>query len=355
MGVVDGDPKASPCISSNRHRGYGSGGGSGRETAPPPVLKTADEHGSPSAVPVNPNSRLVRAARPHSRGRVMERSFVGIDVAKDRLDVHVRSSVTLAVRPGIGRSVRQPARDRARLLQGPPATLLTAFPGGHPPTPGSSSSRRAGEDGCRASERPPIAATLRGPFRFGPVTQALTRKADILPPGYGPTRSTNSGIWPHLYICVKRRHIADPNRTGACSSSFEAASRRARVEDCPLPIRPAKTSIRPIALKRSAVDRGQFSRAVRLSVTPPALVPESVGLDESPSAMLHAIQPLAVIAGSIDPGLGPSPDYPIATEFALVAVAVGPAQEAVAVLLAFPKRACVSVVSIRRRLRGISG
>ena len=81
-----------PCISSNSPRCYGSGGGSGRETVNPLVLKTAVELGSPPAVPANPHSRLVRHARPHLQGRVMERISVGIDVAKDRLDVHVRPS-----------------------------------------------------------------------------------------------------------------------------------------------------------------------------------------------------------------------------------------------------------------------
>ena len=56
------------------------------------VFKTVDEPGAPLVVPVNPNSRSVRTVRPHSQGRVMEQSFVGIDVAKDRLDVHVRPS-----------------------------------------------------------------------------------------------------------------------------------------------------------------------------------------------------------------------------------------------------------------------
>ncbi len=44
----------------------------------------------------NPNSRLGRKPSPHSQGRVMEHpaspSFVGIDVSKVRLDVHVRPS-----------------------------------------------------------------------------------------------------------------------------------------------------------------------------------------------------------------------------------------------------------------------
>lgn len=55
-------------------------------------LKAAGERGAPSAVPANPDSRLDRIASPHLQGRVMEQICVGIDVAKDRLDVHVRPS-----------------------------------------------------------------------------------------------------------------------------------------------------------------------------------------------------------------------------------------------------------------------
>lgn len=53
---------------------------------------------------MNPNSRLVRKARPHLQGRVMEQTFIGIDVAKDRLDVYVRpsQSVFAVARDGKG-------------------------------------------------------------------------------------------------------------------------------------------------------------------------------------------------------------------------------------------------------------
>jgi len=54
------------------------------------VVRTVAERGSPFVVPVIPNSRLVRSARPHLQEWGMERMYVGIDVAKDRLDVHVR-------------------------------------------------------------------------------------------------------------------------------------------------------------------------------------------------------------------------------------------------------------------------
>jgi len=47
------------------------------------------EHGNPSVVPLNPDSRLGRLASPFLQGRdVMER-YVGIDVSKAALDVHV--------------------------------------------------------------------------------------------------------------------------------------------------------------------------------------------------------------------------------------------------------------------------
>src|SRR5438552_2275787 len=54
-------------------------------------IETVSERGAPSIRSTeNPNSRLGLTS-PHSQGRVMERSlFVGIDVAKDFLDVHVR-------------------------------------------------------------------------------------------------------------------------------------------------------------------------------------------------------------------------------------------------------------------------
>jgi transposase len=65
---------------------------------PPRVSKPEQKQGAPSTGSVeNPNSRLGHKPSPHSQGRVMERhpaspSFVGIDVSKDRLDVHVRPS-----------------------------------------------------------------------------------------------------------------------------------------------------------------------------------------------------------------------------------------------------------------------
>ncbi len=151
----------SPCISSNCHRGYVSGGGSGRETGFPLVLETVDERGSPSAVPGNPNSRLVRPARPHLQGRDMERMFVGIDVAEDRLAAlqrelsdlgtlsRRRSAALVGVAPfnrdsGIlrGRRTVRGGRASVRASTGPPSRQAdTTPPRGAStnvsPTPGS--------------------------------------------------------------------------------------------------------------------------------------------------------------------------------------------------------------------------
>ena len=62
----------------------------------PGATEPVKKHGAPSIGSAeNPNSRLGRHASPHMQGRVMEQpsvspNFVGIDVSKDRLDVHVR-------------------------------------------------------------------------------------------------------------------------------------------------------------------------------------------------------------------------------------------------------------------------
>jgi transposase len=55
--------------------------------------KPVGEPGSSSAVPSNPNSRLGRSASPLAQGwDRMDAVIVGIDVAKDKLDVALRPS-----------------------------------------------------------------------------------------------------------------------------------------------------------------------------------------------------------------------------------------------------------------------
>jgi transposase len=90
---------------------------------PPRVSEPEKKQGAPSTGSIeNPNSRLGRKPSPHSQGRVMERhpaspSFVGIDVSKDRLNVHVRPS-------GQVFAVARDCQDLAQLV----ADLITLAP-----------------------------------------------------------------------------------------------------------------------------------------------------------------------------------------------------------------------------------
>jgi len=65
----------------------------GERPKAPRDIKPVDELGSLPAVPSNPNSRLGRMRSPFAQGRdQMDAIAVGIDVAKDRLDICVRPS-----------------------------------------------------------------------------------------------------------------------------------------------------------------------------------------------------------------------------------------------------------------------
>ena len=56
----------------------------------PGALKPDCERGAPSVGPFIPNGRMGRKSSPYQQGREKDQMFVGIDVSKDRLDVHVR-------------------------------------------------------------------------------------------------------------------------------------------------------------------------------------------------------------------------------------------------------------------------
>src|SRR3712207_2889575 len=94
----------------------------------PGVIEPVSEHGAPAAAfSENPNGRLGRrrAASPHSQGRAMEKAtpapvFVGIDVAKDRLDMHVLPSGEALAFPNDDAGASQ----IAALLVGLPAALV---------------------------------------------------------------------------------------------------------------------------------------------------------------------------------------------------------------------------------------
>jgi transposase len=123
-----------PCISqlpsSPGRASLGADGSPFRPGGSEPV----SELGAPSAAPLsNPNSRSGRPrSSPHSQGRVMERSsaapvFVGIDVAKDRLDVHLRpSGEALAV----GRDAAGLATLVERLVASAPRLVVLEATGG---------------------------------------------------------------------------------------------------------------------------------------------------------------------------------------------------------------------------------
>src|SRR5688572_1506313 len=80
-----------PCIkrTPRRHRKMAPAVAEGSPAAPG-AAKPVPEHGAPSAGFVIPNGRRGRIASPHAQGRETDPMFIGIDVAKDRLDVHLR-------------------------------------------------------------------------------------------------------------------------------------------------------------------------------------------------------------------------------------------------------------------------
>ena len=82
-----------PCNSRITARVRVAGAVAGVRPHRPRDTKPVGEPGSSPAVPSNPNSRLGRIASPLAQGRdQMDATVVGIDVAKDRLDVCVRPS-----------------------------------------------------------------------------------------------------------------------------------------------------------------------------------------------------------------------------------------------------------------------
>src|SRR5437660_8446310 len=82
-----------PCKSRQAESVRSTGAVADGRPVHPGAMKPVPQRGSPSVVPSNPNSRGGRNASPIAQGGVkMEAVFVGIDVSKDRLDVHVRPS-----------------------------------------------------------------------------------------------------------------------------------------------------------------------------------------------------------------------------------------------------------------------
>ena len=88
-----GDRSAAPHPCKSRIAGSDrmSGAVAGGRPSHPRTMKSGPQRGTPSVVPSNPNSRLGRSRSPVAQGwEQMDAIVVGIDVSKDRLDVHVR-------------------------------------------------------------------------------------------------------------------------------------------------------------------------------------------------------------------------------------------------------------------------
>src|SRR5215472_18877376 len=91
-----------------------------RSPCAPGVSKPVCEHGARSAGPSIPNGRMGRPSSPHQQGREQDRMFVGVDVSKDRLDVHIRPSGTVFSvsrdEAGLSELVKQLAAMRLTLI-----------------------------------------------------------------------------------------------------------------------------------------------------------------------------------------------------------------------------------------------
>src|SRR6185503_14404426 len=86
----DAAQRAAPCIKKGRRRRKLGGAVSAESPCAPGAAKPVAELGASAVDFVIPNGRLGRTASPHAQGWEPRSMFVGIDVAKDRLDVHVR-------------------------------------------------------------------------------------------------------------------------------------------------------------------------------------------------------------------------------------------------------------------------
>src|SRR5436189_5946070 len=94
----------------------------------PGACKPVPQRGSPSVVPSNPNSRLGRKASPIAQGGVkMDATYVGIDVSKEKLDVHVRPSGEAFAVPRNGKGLSELVE---RLRSIAPALIAVEATGG---------------------------------------------------------------------------------------------------------------------------------------------------------------------------------------------------------------------------------
>jgi transposase len=85
------------------------------------------KQGAPPVYPFIPDSHSGRKVSPHLQGRGMMESFVGIDVAKDKLDIHVRPEGQAFA---VARDGKGLAELVARMLLAPPTLIVLEATGG---------------------------------------------------------------------------------------------------------------------------------------------------------------------------------------------------------------------------------
>src|ERR1700752_1560651 len=121
-------PDPHPCNSKSAGRGRVPGAVADGRPAHPRALKPDPQHGPLSAVPSNPNSREGRQASPIAQGGgKMDAIYVGVDVSKDRLDVHVRPSGEAFVVSRDGKGLEELVERLGELL---PALVAVEATGG---------------------------------------------------------------------------------------------------------------------------------------------------------------------------------------------------------------------------------
>src|SRR3569623_841685 len=142
-------------VTRSRYQGRVEAGGSPQGARP---VKADQKHGAPPAASTQPE-RAPGLDSPHQRSRVMDKAptFVGIDVSKHRLDVHLRpSGESSAIHhddEGVaGLVARLAALAPARWRAGRPPSRP---PPGAPGPAGPAAPRRPRPAGPRASPRPP--------------------------------------------------------------------------------------------------------------------------------------------------------------------------------------------------------
>ena len=130
MAHADASPNVPhPCKLEVTASGMIGGAAARGRPAHPGARKPEAQHGSSLAHPSNPDSRVGRDASPVEQGRVtMDAPYVGIDVSKDRLDVHVRPGGEAFAVARYGEGLAAPV-ERLKALSPHLVAVEAAYPG----------------------------------------------------------------------------------------------------------------------------------------------------------------------------------------------------------------------------------